>query len=51
MLATHAEEYRIENNQVRPHQAIAWNRPQEVHQGLANPSIPTFHTTKTLPTT
>jgi len=46
MLATHAEEYRIEYNQVRPHQALAWNRPQEVHQGLANPRIPTFHTTK-----
>jgi putative transposase len=28
MLAKHAEEYRIEYNQIRPHEAIAWNRPR-----------------------
>lgn len=50
MLAKHAEEYRLEYNQVRPHEAIAWNRPQHVHLGLADPSIPTFHTEKNLPT-
>ncbi|MGH3680549.1 MAG: integrase core domain-containing protein [Natronosporangium sp.] len=38
MLAKHAEEYRIEYNTVRPHEAIAWNRPQEVHLGLADPT-------------
>lgn len=37
MLAKHAEEYPIEYNQVRPHEAIAWNRPKEVHLGLADP--------------
>jgi putative transposase len=36
MLAKHAEEYRTEYN--RPHQAIAWNRPKEVHLGLADPT-------------
>ena len=48
-LAKHAEEYRIEYNQIRPHEAIAWNRPQEVHLGLADPAIPTFQTTENLP--
>ena len=28
MLAKHAEEYRIEYNQIRPHEALAWSRPQ-----------------------
>lgn len=51
MLAEHAEDYRIEYNQTRPHEAIAWNRPQEVHLGLADPTIPTFQTTEILPTT
>jgi transposase InsO family protein len=50
MLAKHAEDYRNEYNQIRPHEAIAWNRPLEVHLGLADPSIPTFQTTQTLPT-
>ena len=31
MLAKHAEEYRIEYNTTRPHEALAWNRPKEVH--------------------
>ena len=39
MLAKHAEEYRIEYNQIRPHEAIAWNRPQEALR-LADPTIP-----------
>ncbi len=51
MLAKHAEEYRIEYNTLRPHEAIAWNRPQEVHLGGADPNIPTFQTTEALPTT
>jgi len=49
-LAKHAEEYRIEYNQIRPHEAIAWNRPKEVHLGLADPTTPTFQTTEILPT-
>ncbi len=35
---------------VRPHEAIAWERPKEVHFGLASPTVPTFQTTETLPT-
>lgn len=50
MLAKHAEEYRIEYNSLRPHEALSWNRPKEVHLGLADPTIPTFQTTETLPT-
>jgi putative transposase len=49
MLTKHAEEYRNEYNQIRPHEAIASNRPQEVHLGLADPAIPTFQTTENLP--
>lgn len=40
MLAKHAEEYRIEYNQIRPHEAIAWNQPKQVHLGQADPTIP-----------
>ena len=50
MLAKHAEEYRVEYNQIRPHEAIAWNRPHDVHMGLASPTVPTFQTEKVLPT-
>lgn len=50
MLAKHAEEYRIEYNSLRPHEAIAWNRPKDVHLGQADPTTPTFHTKKILPT-
>lgn len=49
MLAKHAEDYRVEYNQIRPHEAIAWNRPQDVHLGEADPTIPTFETTGILP--
>lgn len=51
MLAKHAEDYRIEHNTVRPHETIAWNRPEQVHLGLADPTIPTFQTKEILPTT
>lgn len=50
ILAKHAEEYRIEYNETRPHEALAWNRPKEVHRGLASPTVPTFQTTENLPT-
>ncbi|WP_454295126.1 transposase [Salana multivorans] len=51
MLAKHAVDYRIEYNTIRPHEALAWNRPEEVHLGLADPAIPTFETEEILPTT
>ena len=50
MLAKRAEDYRIEYNTLRPHEAIAWNRPREVHLGLADPTTPTFQTKQSLPT-
>jgi putative transposase len=50
MLANRAEEYRLEYNEVRPHEAIAWNRPKEVHLGLADPAVATFEQDQILPT-
>jgi transposase InsO family protein len=50
MLAKRAEDYRIEYNEIRPHQALAWNRPKQVHLGLASPTVPTVQSTATLPT-
>lgn len=49
-LAAHAEEYRIEYNTIRPHEALDWNRPLEVHLGLVDPKTPNFESKKTLPT-
>ena len=50
-LVHHAENYRVEYNTVRPHEAIAWNRPHHVHTGAANPLIPNFPQPENLPTT
>ncbi len=38
-------------NHVRPHEAIAFNRPLDVHLGMADPTIPNFPETETLPKT
>ena len=46
-----AEQHRIEFNETRPHEALAWNRPLEVHLGLADPTTPTFQREQILPTT
>jgi putative transposase len=48
-LIAHAEDYRIDYNTVRPHEALAWNRPRDVHLGLADPLIPNFPETEDLP--
>lgn len=48
-LAAHAEAYRVEFNTVRPHEALAWNRPLEVHLGRADRTIPNFDRTESLP--
>jgi putative transposase len=48
-LVAHAEDYRVEYNTVRPHEALAWNRPRDVHLGLADPLIPNFPETENLP--
>ncbi|WP_208983288.1 integrase core domain-containing protein [Geodermatophilus obscurus] len=49
-LVAHAEDYRVEYNTVRPHEALAWNRPLDVHLSLADPVIPNFPETEDLPT-
>lgn len=49
-LARHAEDYRIEYNTVRPHEALAWNCPLDVHLGLVDPSTPNFPQAQILPT-
>lgn len=48
-LARHAEDYRVEYNTVRPHEALAWNRPADVHAGRADPLIPSFPDPENLP--
>ena len=50
-LAAHAEHYRIEYNTVRPHEAIAWNRPIEVHLGYPDPAVPNFPEPQNPPST
>ena len=50
-LVERVEDYRIEYNEIRPHEAIAWNRPIDVHLGLADPTIANFEGEETLPTT
>jgi putative transposase len=49
-LVEHAERYRVEYNTIRPHEALSWNRPVEVHLGLANPLVPNFPESEILPT-
>lgn len=50
MLARRTADYRTEYNEIRPHEAIACNRPIEVHMGLADPTIPNFERKEILPT-
>jgi putative transposase len=40
ILAKNTGEDRLEKNNVRPLEAIAWNQPREVHRGLSDPKIP-----------
>ena len=47
-LVRHAEEYRVDYNTIRPHEAIAWNTPLEIHLGLGSPTIPTVEPAKIL---
>lgn len=48
-LAAHAEDYRLEFNTVRPHEALSWNRPIDVHLGQADPTIPNLDRAESLP--
>jgi putative transposase len=50
-LVAHAEDYRVQYNTVRSHEAIAWNRPAGVHRGATDSLIPNFPATENLPTT
>jgi len=49
-LIAHAEDYRTDYNTLRPHEALSWNRPVEVHTGLADPPVPNFPEPELLPT-
>jgi transposase InsO family protein len=49
-LWSHAQDYRTEFNHVRPHEALAWHRPIDVHLGQADPTEPNLETDRTLPT-
>ena len=49
-LVEHAEAYRAEYNTVRPHEAIAWNRPHDVHLGQVDPLLTNFPEPQNLPT-
>jgi transposase InsO family protein len=50
-LAAHVEAYRLEYNTVRPHEALAWNRPRDVHLGHADPQILNFPEPQNPPST
>lgn len=50
-LIRHAEDYRHDYNTVRPHEALAWNRPHDVHTCAADPLVPNFPEPETLPIT
>jgi transposase InsO family protein len=39
-LVTHAEWYRVDYNTVRPHEALSWNRPHDVHVGPGRSAQP-----------
>ena len=48
-LAERANAFRLEFNSVRPHEAMSWNRPREVHLALTDPATPNFPEPETLP--
>ncbi|WP_409485029.1 integrase core domain-containing protein [Arsenicicoccus dermatophilus] len=49
-LVREADAYRVQFNTVRPHEALSWNRPADVHRGLADPTTPTLPDQENLPT-
>ncbi|WP_134773219.1 integrase core domain-containing protein [Ornithinimicrobium flavum] len=50
-LVAHGEDFRVEFNAVRPHEALSWNRPREVHLRLSDPGTPNFPEPENLPRT
>jgi len=49
-LAQHAEDYRAEYNTIRPHEALSWNSPLDVHLGRVDPTTLNFPAAEILPT-
>src|SRR4029450_1803021 len=49
-LTVYAEQYRVDYKTVRPHEALSWNRPHDVHVGLADPRVPNLPHPEILPT-
>lgn len=48
-LAEQIEAWRHDYNHIRPHEALSWNRPADVHAGRATPDTPNFEINETLP--
>ncbi len=48
-LVEHAEDYRVDYNTIRPHEALAGNSPLSVHLGSVDPSTPNFPEPENLP--
>lgn len=49
-LVRESDAFRTEFNEVRPHEALSWHRPLDVHLGRADPRTLNFPEPKTLPT-
>ncbi len=48
----HADDYRLEYNTIhRPHGALAWNRPADVHTGRSEPLVIMFPKPGNMPVT
>jgi putative transposase len=47
-LLEHSDAYRVEFNTIRPHEALSWNRPTDVHLGHARPDTPNFPEPETI---
>ncbi|OLT25421.1 integrase core domain-containing protein [Serinicoccus sp. CUA-874] len=50
-LVEHGVDFRAEFNTVRPHEALSWNRPRDVHLRQADPCSPNFPEPENLPRT
>ncbi len=48
-LVREGDAFRSEFNQIRPHEALSWHRPLDVHLGRADPRTLNFPEPKTLP--
>lgn len=48
-LVREADIFRVEFNTVRPHEALFWNRPSDIHVGRADPATPAFPEPEILP--